>query len=386
MRGLTGKIQLGTWLMVLVMAFPVVAAETGTPLGATKMRLRLKVLKTYAQPVITEKTPGVEGIKGGYECGNTVKVLIDNKPEYHFFAWRMPGMGWGDLGTDQLVSNDGFQWRRVGALTEIQYDPSRPVKKYIQLGPAQPFYDEKTQRWSLYYNQFECQGRAWQEGSTLWCAQSKVEGMKGIRGPWDFPGKQIMFPGASYPKESVIESITSPFQVKDGRWAVIVGGNGHPYEPKYGHWWAMICTAPTPQGPWTFDEQHSPCTMVDPTGFIENPTVTKVRGPVSGKEYWVSTFDFLRDIPYNTIGFSWSEDGLSWPMSQGQIVNLDEGLTPGEKGWWKGAWAIRTPHQLIDEGDGTYTVFFTGSTQTNYFQGFRAVGRCQVQVIEEPAQ
>jgi hypothetical protein len=73
-------------------------------------------------------------------------------------------------------------------------------------------------------------------------------------------------------------------------------------------------------------------------------------------------------------------------MSQGQIVNLDEGLMPGEKGWWKGAWAIRTPHQLIDEGDGTYTVFFTGSTQTNYFQGFRAVGRCQVHVIEESEQ
>ena len=53
-------------------------------------------------------------------------------------------------------------------------------------------------------------------------------------------------------------------------------------------------------------------------------------------------------------------------------------------GWWKGAWAIRTPHQLIDEGDGTYMVFFTGATHENYFKGFRAVGRCQVQIIEEP--
>ena len=71
--------------------------------AAKSMRLKLKVLKTYPQPVIDEKTPGVEGIKGGYECGNTVKVMIDGKPEYHFFAWRMPGLGWENLGTDQLV-------------------------------------------------------------------------------------------------------------------------------------------------------------------------------------------------------------------------------------------------------------------------------------------
>jgi hypothetical protein len=352
---------------------------------AKPMRLRMKVLKTYSQPVITEKTPGVEGVKGGYECGNTVKVMIDGQPEYHFFAWRMPELGWGYLGTDQLASEDGFSWRRVGALTEMTFNEEK--KKYIQSGPAQPFYDEQTKRWQLYYNQFECTTVNWQSGSTLWCASSKVEGIKGIRGPWEFPGKQILFPGTSYPKESIVQSISSPFQTKDGKWAVLVGGNGPPYQPKYGSWWVMVSTAPTPQGPYTFDEKHSPATMIDPTGGIENPTVTKVRGPLTGREYWVSTFDHLHPQPNNAIGFSWSEDGLNWPMANGQIVVIDEGLAPGETGWWKGTigtWSIRTPHQLIDEGDGTYTVFFTGSTQLNYFTGFRNAGRLQVQLIEEP--
>jgi hypothetical protein len=376
----TGLLIVG--LASLLSGMGVGADELKSPEIAKPMRLRLKVLKTYPQTVIDERTPGVEGIKGGYECGNTVKVMIDGKPEYHFFAWRMPGLGWGHLGTDQLVSKDGFAWTRVGALTEMVFNDK--MKKYIQSGPAQPFYDETTKRWSLYYNQFECEGVNWQAGSTLWCAQSKVEGISGIRGPWDFPGKQFMFPGTSYPKESVAQSITSPFQVKDGRWAVMMGGNGKPYHEKFGSWWVLIATAPTAQGPYTFDAEHSPATMIDPTGFIENPTVIKLKGPLTGRDYWVSTFDFLRDIPYNTIGFSWSVDGLNWPMTQGQIVNIDEGLAPGEVGWWKGAWAVRTPHQLIDEGDGTYTVFFTGSTATNYFKGFRAVGRLQVQLIEEP--
>jgi Na+-transporting methylmalonyl-CoA/oxaloacetate decarboxylase gamma subunit len=353
--------------------------------AAKSMRLKLKVLKTYPQPVIDEKTPGVEGIKGGYECGNTVKVMIDGKPEYHFFAWRMPGLGWENLGTDQLVSQDGFAWRRVGALTEIAFD--KQIGKYIQSGPAQPFYDEATQRWELYYNRFECVTTNWQAGSTLWRAQSKVEGIAGIRGPWDFPGKQFMFPGTSYPKASIAQSITSPFQTKSGQWAVLMGGNGSPYQPKYGSWWVLVSTAPTPQGPYTFDEKHSPATMIDPTGGIENPTVTKVRGPLTGREYWVSTFDFLHPQPNNAIGFTWSEDGLDWPMTNGQALVIDEGLAPGETGWWKGTigtWSIRTPHQLIDEGDGTYTVFFTGSTRANYFTGFRAVGRMQVRLVEEP--
>lgn len=281
--------------------------------AAKPMRLKLKVLKTYPQPVIDEKTPGVEGIKGGYECGNTVKVMIDNR--------------------------------------------------------------------------FVCVTTNWQAGSTLWRARSKVEGVKGIRGPWDFPGKQFMVPGTSYPKQSVAQSVTAPFQVKDGRWAVLMGGNGSPYQPKYGSWWVLVSTAPTPQGPYTFDEKHSPATMIDPTGGIENPTVTKVRGPLTGREYWVSTFDFLHPQPNNAIGFTWSRDGLDWPMANGQALVIDEGLAPGETGWWKGTigtWSIRTPHQLIDEGDGTYTVFFTGSTQANYFTGFRAVGRMRVRLVEEP--
>jgi hypothetical protein len=48
-----------------------------------------------------------------------------------------------------------------------------------------------------------------------------------------------------------------------------------------------------------------------------------------------------------------------------------------------GAWAIRTPHQMIDEGDGTYTIFFTGGSTDNFFEGFRTVGMVKVRFIEE---
>lgn len=74
---------------------------------------------------------------------------------------------------------------------------------------------------------------------------------------------------------------------------------------------------------------------------------------------------------------------INWPKDHGQAVNIDDGLAPGQTGWWRGAWAIRTPHMMVDEGDGTYTIFFTGATTNNYHAGFRAMGKTTVRLIEE---
>ena len=49
-------------------------------------RLRLKVVTTLPQPVIGRNTPGTEMIPGGFEGGSSVKVTIDGKSQYHFFA------------------------------------------------------------------------------------------------------------------------------------------------------------------------------------------------------------------------------------------------------------------------------------------------------------
>ena len=128
--------------------------------------------------------------------------------------------------------------------------------------------------------------------------------------------------------------------------------------------------------------------MIEPTGFTENPMPIKVKGPRSGRDYSVAVFDFLAPevtsyVPKTVFGFSWSADGIDWPKDNGQVVNVDDGLPKGQQGWWRGAWAVRTPHQMLDEGDGTYTIFFTGATTENYFQGFRAVGKVTVRLLEE---
>jgi hypothetical protein len=38
---------------------------------------------------------------------------------------------------------------------------------------------------------------------------------------------------------------------------------------------------------------------------------------------------------------------------------------------------------MIDEGGGTYTVFFTGGTHDSHFDDFRAVGMVKVKLVED---
>jgi len=348
-------------------------------------RLQLKVVKTLAQPVIGRNTPGAEKIPGGFEGGNTVKVTIDGKPEYHFFAHSYPKLDWSQSQLDHWVSGDGLNWRHQGVL-QAPYKDEQTGLYHIFCAPI-PFYDEQDGRWYLFYGDFGKQDQQWSSGGTMRCAQSKVPGPKGVYGPYDFPGREIFVPGQSHPQNVRPNSNSAPFRVKDGRWAMFFNPDG-PLNPESGKWWVALSFGPTPRGPFKCPEpcEHAP--LIDPTGYNENPMPIKVRGPKSGREYWVAVFDFLAPevtafTPKNVFGFSWSDDGVHWPAEHGQVVNVDDGLSQGERGWWRGAWAIRTPHQMIDEGDGTYTVFFTGGTHENHFADFRAVGMVKVKLIEE---
>ena len=51
----------------------------------------------------------------------------------------------------------------------------------------------------------------------------------------------------------------------------------------------------------------------------------KVKGPKSGRDYWVAVFDFIAPEvtayqPKNVFGFSYSDDGIYWPKEHGQAV------------------------------------------------------------------
>ncbi len=364
------------------------ARENGSQTEGKKPQLRLQVVKTWPNPVIGKNSPGAETIPGGFEGGNSVKITINGKPEYHFFAHSYPELDWSQSQLDHWVSGDGVGFRHVGVLLR-NYRDEQAGMNHIFTAPI-PYYDEEQKRWHLFYGEFVNHTTWTPESGTMWCATSKTPGLNGINGPYDFPGSKTFVPGRYIPKEFVPVSNSVPYQVNDGRWATLICPYLWTESAKTmmpGGWPITIGFAPSPLGPFAVDEMVS-LPMIEPTGFTENPMPIKVRGSRTGRPYWVAVFDFLAPevsafTPKNVFGFSWSEDGVHWPKEHGQIVNVDDGLPAGQRGWWRGAWAIRTPHQMIDEGEGTYTVFFTGASTDNYFAGFRAVGMVRVKLVEE---
>lgn len=370
-----------------------VAAEGAGKADGQSHRLRLEVVRTLPVPVIGKDTPGAETIPGGFEGGSSVKVMVDGKPEYHFFSHGYPKLDWSQSRLEHWMSSDGVNFRRVGVLLE-NYRDEKAGMNHIFCAPI-PFYDDKSERWHLVFCEFVGPSTWTGDSGIIWCAESKTPGMTGISGPYDFANRHVLV-SKECPKigtaTPVATSSSAPFKVKDGRWAVFVSTDYFIKDEKTGarkqQWPVMLNFAASPLGPFKPPQEAVVPPLIDPTGFIENPMPLKVRGPKSGRDYWVTVFDFLAPevtpyTPKNVFGFSWSADGVHWPAENGQAVNIDDGLADGERGWWRGAWAVRTPHQMIDEGDGTYTIYFTGGSADNFFSAFRAVGKVTVRVIEE---
>jgi hypothetical protein len=312
-----------------------------------KIRLRLQVVKTLPNPVIHKNSPGAEKIPGGFEGGSSVKVTIDGKPEYHFISHAYPKLDWSLCKLDHWVSPDAVNFHHAGVVLE-NYRDEKAGMNHIFCSPI-PYYDEKSERWYLVYCEFVHSTTWTGDSGTMWCAGSKTAGMKGINGPYDFTNHYVLVPQ----KCSTIGTITplatassAPFKVMDGRWAVFVSTDYICKDKKSGadkrEWPVMLNFAASPLGPFAAPQEAVVPPMIEPTGFTGNPMPMKVRGSKSGRDYWVAVFDFLAPevtsfTPKNVFGFSWSEDGVHWPKENGHLVNVDDGLAPGERGWWRGA-------------------------------------------------
>jgi hypothetical protein len=110
------------------------------------------------------------------------------------------------------------------------------------------------------------------------------------------------------------------------------------------HWRVGLASATSIAGPWT--RRHGPNLPIEPT-FIENPIVERLPDGSFGTVYDTTTNP-------DAIGFTWSKDGVEWSAGQSVVIQPT-----------KGKWApeVRTPLGLVPEGDGTYTVFYTGFEQ-----------------------
>lgn len=304
----------------------------------------LTLVRQHPTAVLTTRTSGAAGNRFGFEGGRVVKV----DGTYHLFTSEMMGDPiWVRMKLGYWTSQDRLTWTRVATIRESSAE-FMGVDPRAALWSPLPVWDEAANRWNLFYVAYRSKpgdGASFTlnyEGR-IWRALSRTPGRKGVGGPYDDVGV-VMKPGEdSLPWEG-LQGTDSFFPWKLGdRWYAMYGSARSERMP-IEHWLVGLASAPALSGPWHRIPAHSPLPIE--STFIENPIVTPA--PHGG---WLAVYD---TNAADAIGWSWSANGIDWEKGHALVIQPTAGT------WAKD---VRTPLGLVDEGDGRYTVFYTGFEQ-----------------------
>jgi hypothetical protein len=78
--------------------------------------------------------------------------------------------------------------------------------------------------------------------------------------------------------------------------------------------------------------------------FIENPIVSRLEDGT-----FVAVYDNHQP---NSVGYTFSRDGVHWPHGRQLTVQTGSGIWASE---------VRTPLGLVDEGGGSFTLFYSAN-------------------------
>ncbi|MBT3191702.1 MAG: hypothetical protein HN341_04025, partial [Verrucomicrobia bacterium] len=186
--------------------------------------------------------------------------------------------------------------------------------------------------------------------------RSTVKGPDGIGGPYK-DVEIIMQPDKNTQKWEGQQAVDSfnPYQVGD-KWYGFYGGH---YHHPCGNWEVGLAVADKLAGPWKrMPEAFNPVPIV--TRFTENPVTSQLP---DGR--YLAVFDSLGPCQ---IGYSISEDGITWPLETRLTVQTGANKWVGD-----GDHNMRTPLCAVREDDGTFTVIYTAKMKD---RGFWGVGKC----------
>ena len=209
---------------------------------------------------------------------------------------------------------------------------------------------------------------------------SAAPGRSGIAGPYQ-SGGYLDLPGPRDAWEGPAREVSFfPYRAANGGWLAFYGSNSAPEfidplsKPQENNaarilFHVGLASAPSLTGAWTRLSALNPVLM-DPE-FIENPVVTRLRS-----DLFCAVYDGGN---MHAISYAFSRDGVRWEPEK--LLEL-----PDAPAWLH---AMRTPLGLIDEGQETYTLYFTAFDGVNpdkvpplWHDGFGHVGRCTVALSE----
>jgi hypothetical protein len=318
------------------------AAAASAGAAAAPAPPRLVLVRQHPTPVLTTRTPGAEGIRYGFEGGRVVKV----GSTYHLFTSEMTGDPiWVRMSFGHWTSRDRLAWTRVASVRESSGEFEGKDPRAALWSPL-PVWDPGEGRWNLFYVAYRAKASdgarfLLNHDGEIWRAVSRTKGEKGIDGPFDDVGV-VMRPGAdSLPWEGLQGTDSFfPWPLGGGRWRALYGSAWTQTKP-IRHWQVGPAEGDTLAGPWRRVREGNPAPIEE--RFIENPIVTELPG--GG---FIAVYD---SEGADAVGWAYSPDGIRWDKGQRLVVQPKAGE------WSK---EVRTPLGLVPEGDGRYTLFYTG--------------------------
>lgn len=356
---------------MMVLAAPAAAQNFGLDRRDANFGERLTLIDESQAPVIGPEDPGLAGNRSGFENGFTLKL----GDTYHLFISEMFGRPHLDLRIAHWTSRDAIHWTRKGVVMGSK--PGRSAENpFSEVWMQTVIFDRKTDRWNLFYIAYRGGSPAHGEALNMDYegvarrAVAEMPGIEGIDGPFKDAGV-AMAPGgkdaALWEGQQGLDSFF-PYPVGD-KWVALHGSHNHfPVAP----WQVGVATAPgMDSSVWTRvpSEQPSPIEGL----FIENPIVNRLPNghyiAVYDANHFAPNQPEIAANPGNSVGYSISEDGIHWHQGRSLVVQTTEASN----------WAsdLRTPLGLVPEGDGTFTLLYTGKMKD---KPFWAIGRVRVKL------
>jgi hypothetical protein len=313
--------------------------------ATARLRAADKVLVVTRQldgPVLTIRSAGAEGNKYGFEGGRVVKL----DGVYHLFTSEMIGdPHWVRMKLAHWISHDGMRWQRVGTLRSSSGDFTGHDPRAALWSPI-PIFDPDRNLWNLFYVAYRAapdtphQWLTNHEGQ-IWRAVSVESGRAGIGGPYRDVGV-VLQRGKDSGSWEGLQGTDSFFPYRVGSNWFALYGSARTESLPIALWQVGLARAAQLGGPWTRCSGLNPL-RVEPS-FIENPIVSRL---ADGS--FVAVYDNHRA---NSVGYSFSSDGIHWSVGKQLTVQTGTGVWASE---------VRTPLGLIDEGNGSFTLFYSGN-------------------------
>jgi len=329
-------------LAVLSLLACAVSGGAASKESTKELKRELVVSMQVDHPILTIHSSGAEGNRYGFEGGRVVKV----GGSYHLFTSEMVGdPHWVKMKLAHWVSGDRMHWKRAATLFESSGDFTGKDPRAALWSPL-PVFDAGSNTWNLFYVAYQAEPDTptrWltnNEGR-IWRAVSTEAGLEGIGGPYRDEGIVMQRGTDSNPWEGLQGTDSFfPYPVGDHWYAFY--GSARTESLPLSLWQVGLAQAPSIAGPWKRCSEMNPL-QVEPR-FIENPIVTKL---ADGS--YVTVYD--NHVP-NEVGYSFSADGVHWGSGQHLVVQSGTGIWASE---------VRTPLGLIEEGNGTFTLFYTAN-------------------------